>query len=33
MRHEDTRTDPAKVIQYSATFREMVEYWYLSLII
>ncbi|GBC04496.1 hypothetical protein RclHR1_00570052 [Rhizophagus clarus] len=27
MVHEDTRTDPAKIIQYSSTFREMVEYW------
>lgn len=30
MNHEDTRTDPAKIIQFSTTFREMVEYWYLS---
>ncbi|CAB4434394.1 unnamed protein product [Rhizophagus irregularis] len=27
MNHEDTRTDPAKIIQFSTTFREMVEYW------
>ncbi|CAG8517859.1 610_t:CDS:2 [Funneliformis caledonium] len=27
MRYQDTRTPPAKVIQYSKNFQEMVEYW------